>query len=198
MHADDTIGVVNKHRWASVEEQRKRLEQDGCRIIIDLAKVDRDYLLRTVRERTVVKVLYAFLLAKGRDSAKALLSDYTAFAEKLAKLPRGCSGHIMDLDTGFLADTAGSRKVMLALVKQQIARHRQGAKSMENGRRGREALELSEMQMAKGEAIWRNVRKWPTWEDVEAELQKQIDKRMTRWRAHREWGPRSGAKPTKW
>jgi hypothetical protein len=53
---------------------------------------------------------------------------------------------------------------------------------------------LTDLQLAKGEAIWRNVRKHPTWEDVEVELQKQINKRITRWRAHREWGPRIGAK----
>jgi hypothetical protein len=194
MHADDTIGVVSKHRWASAEEQRKRLEEDGCRVIIDLAKVDREYLLKAVRGNTVVKLLYAFLLAKGRDSARALMADYKAFSEKLAKLPRGCSGYIKDVDTGLVADTAGTRRAMLALVKHQIARHRQGAKSAEIGKRGREALVLTDLQLAKGEAIWRNVRKHPTWEDVEVELQKQINKRITRWRAHREWGPRIGAK----
>jgi hypothetical protein len=196
MHAVDTIGVVSKHRWASVEEQRKRLEDDGCRVIIDLAKVDREFLLTAVRDRTVVKVLYAFLLAKGRDSARALMADYKAFSERLAKLPRGCSGYIKDVDTGLVADTTGTRRAMLALVKHQIARHRQGAKSAEIGKRGREALVLNDLQKARGEAIWRNVRKFPTWDDVEPELEKQVDKRMTRWRAHREWGPRIGAKRT--
>ncbi len=194
MHADDTIGVVSKHRWASVEVQRARLQEDGCRIIIDLASVDREYLLTTVREGTVVKVLYAFLLAKGRDSARALMADYKAFSEKLARLPRGSSGFIKDVDSGFVADTPGARRAMLAIVKHQIARHRQGAKSVENGMRGPVALVLNDLQLAKGEAIWRNVRRYPEWRDAETELKKQIDKRMTRWRAHREWGPRIGAK----
>ena len=190
MHAVDTIGVVSAHRWATAAEQRARLEADGCRIIIDLAKVDREYLLKVIREATVVKVLYAFLLARGRDSAKALLADYADFSGMLAKLPRGCSGVIKDVDSGLVADTPGARRAMLSIVKHQVARHRQGAKSVENGKRGPVPVVLSELQDAKGEAIWRNVPRFPEWSDAETELRAKVHKGMTRWQAHRRWGPR--------
>ena len=197
MNAGDTIGVVSAHRWATIEEQRERLKADGCRIIVDLAKVDREYLLTVVREGTVVKVLYAFLLAKGRGNARAMLADFKAFSQKLSKLPRGCFGFIKDVDAGLVADTPGARRAMLVIVKHQIARHRQGAKSVENGKRGRVPLELTELQDAKGEAIWRNLERYPEWKDAELALQKHVHKDLTRWSAHRLWKKRRiGAKRT--
>jgi hypothetical protein len=196
MHAVDTIGVVNEHRWATVEEQRERLKADGCRVIVDLAKVDRDYLLTVVREGTVVKVLYAFLLAKGRHNARTMLEDFEAFSKRLSKpSPRGSFGIIKDVDAGLVADTPGAKRAMLAIVKHQIARHRQGAKSVENGKRGPEPVVLSELQEAKGEAIWRNP-KYRDWDEAEAALQKQVHKDLTKWAAHRRWKARKIGRTT--
>lgn len=192
MSDQDTIGVVRAHRWASIEEQRSRLKADGCRTIIDLASADREYLLRSARDGagTCVKVLYAFLLADARkQGAVRMLSDYRVFTEKLAKLPRRCHGYVKDVDSGFVADTPGKRKAMLAVVREQIARHRKGLKSAENGKRGGQTKDFTEIELAKGEAAWMNVQRYPTWDDVAPVLAK-INKELTVWYAHAKWGPR--------
>lgn len=196
MSDQDTIGVVRTHRWASVEEQRSRLKEDGCRVIIDLGNTERDYLLRSARDGagTCVKVLYAFLLAKPAGAVR-MLSDYRAFTEKLAHLPRQCHAYVKDVDSGFVADTPGKRKAMLAVVKEQIAKHRKGRSSRENGKRGRVPLELTELQNAKGEAIWLNLKRYRTREDAERALKEKVHKDLTHWSANRRWGPRQfGAK----
>lgn len=196
MSTEDTIGVVVVHRWASREEQRERLKADGCRVIVDLKDVGREYLLGSIRDGagTCVKVLFAFLLAKP-GGAMRMLADYRTFAEKIAKLPRGAHGWIKDVDSGFAADTPGKRKAMLAVVKEQIARHRKGRSSRENGKRGRAPLVLTELQEAKGQAIWLNLNKYRTREAAERALQEQVHKDLTHWSANRRWGPRQfGAK----
>jgi hypothetical protein len=188
MGCEDAIGVVRKHRWASVDVQRQRLQEDGCRVIIDLEDTPRDWLYTAIRERTTIKAAFACLLTP-RKGVRPGLEDYARFAERIAKLPRKCVGVIKDLDTGLVADSPGARKAMLSVVREQLMRSSRGLAISEAARRGPKALVLTEMQRAKAEAIWRNVRKYPTWDDVEPAL-KQLHKRLTRWRAHREWGPR--------
>jgi hypothetical protein len=189
----DMIGVVREHRWATADEQRQSLQDAGCSKIVDLDETPRDWFYTAIRERTIILAPWAFLLTP-RKRVLTGLADFDAFMKHIAKLPRGCVGIIKDLDTGLMADNPGSQKAMLAVVRDQLSRHARGLASGENAVRGRKALVLTDMQRAKGEAIWRNVRKFPTWDAVEPELKKQISKRMTRWRAHREWGPRIGAK----
>jgi hypothetical protein len=194
MNDVDAIGVVRKHRWMPVEAQRLRLQDDGCRIIVDLDTVPRDWLYTAIRERTIVKAAFACLLTP-RQSVRAGLTDYARFADKIAKLPRGCVGVVKDLDTGLIADTPGARKAMLAVVREQLMRSHRGLAISEGMRRGRKALVLTELQDAKGEAIWRNVRKYPRWEDAEKALQEKVHKDLTRWSAHKFWKARVGAKP---
>jgi hypothetical protein len=190
----DMIGVVREHRWATADEQRQRLQDAGCDNIVDLDEMPREWFYTAIRERTMLVASWAFLFTK-RKHVKTGMADFERFMKHIAKLPRGCVGIIKDLDTGLVADTAGAQKAMLAVVRDQLSKHARGLASGENAVRGRKALVLTDMQRAKGEAIWRNVRRFPTWAAVEPELKKQINKRMTRWRAHREWGPRIGAKP---
>lgn len=194
MQSEDAIGVTRKHRWMPIEAQREFLQEDGCRVIVDLDSTPRDALIPIIRERTVIKAAFACLLTP-RQSVRAGLVDYKRFAARIAKLPRNCVGVVKDLDTGLIADSPGTRKAMLSVVREQLMRSGRGLAISDGMRRGRKALALTELQKAKGEAIWRNVRKWPTWEDVEPELKAKVHNRLTRWRAHREWGPRVGAKP---
>ena len=187
------IGVVREHRWATTDEQRQLLQDAGCRRIVDLDEIPREWFYTAIRERTIIVSPWAFLLTR-RKGVPTGLADFETFMRHIAKLPRGCVGIIKDLDTGLMADNPGSQKAMLSVVRDQLSRHARGLASGENAVRGRKALVLTDMQRARGEAIWRNVRKFPTWKAVEPELKKQISRRMTRWRAHREWGPRIGAK----
>ena len=189
MGRGDAIGVVRKHRWAAPDVQRQRLQADGCRVIVDLDTTPRDWLFTAIREHTTIKVAYACLLT-ARRGVRAGLKDYAAFASKIAKLPRGCVGVVKDLDTGLVADSPGSRKAMLSVVREQLMRSARGLAVAENARRGPKALVLDKLQEAKAEAIWRNVRKYPRWDDVEPALKEQVHKNFTRWRAHRMFGPR--------
>jgi hypothetical protein len=182
MTDEDAIGVVRAHRWATLAEQRQRLKADGCRVVIDLGETPRDALLPMIREGTVVKAAYAFLLAE-RKGATAGLADYHRLAERLAKLPRGCVGWVKDLETGLVAHTPGTRKAMLAVVKDQLARHGKGLRSAENGKRGGQLRTFTETQMAKAEAVWNNVKRYPTWEDAA----KALPEGFSVWRAHKLW-----------
>ena len=132
MSTEDAIGVVRAHRWATLEEQRSRLKTDGVRTIIDLGTTPRDHLLRSIRDGagTVFKLAYAFLLTDPNKGAQRALADYKSFACKIAKLaheytkPGGAKvkatvhGYVKDLDTGLVASTPGTRKAMLAVVKE--------------------------------------------------------------------------------
>ena len=190
MRQEDAIGLVRKHRWASLDVQRKRLEDDGCRVIVNLDEKPREWLCTVIRERTILKLAYACLLTP-RQSVRAGLKDYTAFTTRIAKLREGtCHGYVKDLDTGLLADSPGSRKAMLSVVREQLMRSARGLAAAESARRGPKTLVLNQLQEAKAEAIWRNVRKFPTWDDVEAALQECVHKDFTRWRGHRMFGPR--------
>lgn len=193
MRQEDAIGVVRKHRWATVVEQRQRLQDDGCRVIVDLDKTPRDWLFTAIRERTIVKAAYACLLT-ARQSVRVGLADFVKFQTRIAKLPRGCVGVVKDLDTGLVADSPGTRKAMLSVVREQLMRSARGLAAAESAaRRGRKELKLTELQEAKAEAIWRNVGKYPTWDDAEAALQEQIHDDFTKWRANRLWpGSRKG------
>ncbi len=189
MRQEDAIGVMRKHRWASLDAQRRALQEDGCRVIIDLESTPRDWLFTAIRDFTVIKAAFACLLTP-RQSVRAGLTDYARFVDKIAKLPRGCVGAVKDLDTGLVADSPGTRKAMLSVVREQLMRSNRGLAASESARRGPKALTLDRLQEAKAEAIWRNVLKYPRWEDVEPALQKHIHKSFTRWRAHRMFGPR--------
>lgn len=177
--------MIRAHRWASVEAQREQLERDGCRAIIELGKTPREHIFRWVRERSVVKVLFAFLLARPGKGVH-MLADYRKFAERLTTLPDGRRAAVKDVDSGLVADTASARRAMLLIVKQQIARHKKGARSAANLPRGGQPLAFSEADMLKAEAIWRNPKKYPTWQAAE----RAMPKGFTRWRAHALWGAR--------
>lgn len=198
MRQEDAIGVVRKHRWAPISAQRQRLEEDGCRVIVDLDSTPRDWLYAAIREGTVIKAAYAMLLTPSSFGAVRGLAFFKTFSAALAKLPRGCFGYVKDLETGLIADTPGTRKAMLAIVKDQLARSGKGRRSAENGKRGRVPLALTKLQDAEGKGIWLDRRRFPEWKDAETELRAQVHKDLTRWQAHRRWGPREvGAKTTK-
>lgn len=188
----DVIGVVRKHRWASIDAQTLRLQEDGCGPIIDLDATPRDWLLTAIRERTVIKAAFAFLLTRRRG-VRTGIADYEAFTAKLARVKRkdgtACIGVIKDLDTGLIADTPGARKAMLSVVRDQLMRSVRGYGIEEGVRRGPKPLTLTALQMAKGEAIWRNQRL--TWDEAQAALRRDVHRDMTKWAAHRLWGARN-------
>lgn len=184
---DDAIGLTRKHRWASIAIQTERLEAQGCRVILSLDKTDREQLQRMIREKTVLKVLHAsFLIQPHKRGALRRLQDYEKYAEHLAALPRGCSASVLDVDSGFHAETAPQRRAMVALVRDQIAKDLRGKVSASNGKRGGQPLQFTADQIEQAKLIWENVRRYPTWELAEAAMPKGF----TKWRANRMFGKR--------
>ena len=188
---EDAIGVIRKHRWMSNDVQTEKLKADGCRVIVSLDSTDRTQLARMIRERTVIKSVYAFLLVDPRKrGVNRMVADYSKFAEQLAHLPRKCRGIIKDVDSGFLAETIPQRRVMLNVVEKQCAKHHKGAKSAANLPRGgqKKVFSPEQYQIAR-EQIWENLIRYPRWEDC----QRAFDERVpgfTVWRANREFRKR--------
>jgi hypothetical protein len=188
---DDAIGLVRQHRWADVELQRARLEDAGCKTIIDLGETKREDALRLIRDKWVGKLVYAFLLADPRR--RHLVADFRAALAKIED--RG--GVIKDLSTGLDTADKSKRIGLLAVVKDQIRRSQQGKRSAINGTKnppGRQLVKFTPEQYREAKAIWRDTIDYPTWEDAEKAL-RQISsakgEEFTPIRAVRKWGKRT-------
>jgi hypothetical protein len=137
----DTIGVIRDHRWVRAKEQKRRIEESGARIIVELdgqgkaaRKVTLDELARLTREGTVLKVTHAFFLAdpKARRKRGGTKANFDATLKLLTE-KRG--GIVMDLETGLTTEQPEHRKALLALSYAHIARSNQGLLSAVNGGR---------------------------------------------------------------
>jgi hypothetical protein len=139
----DTIGVIRDHRWVRAREQKRRLDESGARIIVELdgqgkvaRQVTMDALARLTREGTVLKLVHAFFLAdpkalRKRGGTKA------NFDATLKLLTEKRGGIVMDLETGLTTERPEHRKALVALSYAHIARSNQGLKSALNGERSR-------------------------------------------------------------
>lgn len=191
MSAEDTIGVVRAHRWASVAVQRERLQQDGCRIIVELDgkkdSVTRSELEQLTRPGTVIKFMFPFLLAdpKAKHKKGGMKADFLIAFERLTDKRKGI---VKDVTAGITTADPMQKRAIIALAKEHLAASGKGRKSAENGKRqrGRSRLEFSTDEMRDAKAAWRNIKDFPTWEDVKAALPTNF----TVHRAHRLWGPR--------
>lgn len=192
MSDQDTIGVVRAHRWVNPTEQARRLDADGCRIIVSLdggkhKQVTREELLRLARDGTVLKFVHAMYLADVcKRGAKAIRADYRRWEKRFIE-ERGAI--IKDLDSGLTTEQSGHRKAIVALTDDLIARHAQGAKSaaISTARKGRPLLAFTAEQLKDAKAVWRNVKDYPKWEDAASALPENF----TVHRAHRLWGKRT-------
>jgi hypothetical protein len=191
MSTDDTIGVVHEHRWCKPAEQVKRLEADGCRIIVSLGggkakPVTFDELVKLSRAGTVLKFVHVMFLSDLRKrGAKAVRASFIAREKKLVD---GRGAILKDLDSQLTTEHPGHRKAILALTDDLIVRHGQGAKTaaVNQARRGRSITTFTADQMRDAKAVWRNVKDYPRWEDAAEAL----PEKFTVARAHRLWGKR--------
>lgn len=139
IHNTDTIGVVRDHRWVRAAEQRRRLEADGCRVILEFdtkrQTAERADVVRMIRPGTEVKLAYAFLLADpvAKKKKGGMKSDFDAVLAMIEK--RG--GFIKDLETGLTTEKREHRRAVVALSHNHIARSNQGLKSSLNGTKSR-------------------------------------------------------------
>jgi len=198
MSTQDTIGVVRAHRWVNPTEQARRLEADGCRIIVSLdggkaKQVTFDELVRLARNGTVLKFVHAMFLADIRKrGAKAIRESYRAREKKLVD---GVGAILKDLDSGLTTAQSGHRKAIVALTDDLIARHAQGAKSaaISTARKGTPQADFTPAQTKDAKAIWRNVKDYPTWPDAAkalAEIVSPNGQKFTTARAYKLFGKR--------
>jgi hypothetical protein len=199
MSKEDTIGVVRAHRWVNPTEQARRLEADGCRIIVSLdggkhKQVTRDELLRLARTGTVLKFVHAMYLADMRKrGAKAIRADYRKWEKRFIE-ERGAI--VKDLESGLTTEQSGHRKAIVALTDDLIARHAQGFKSaaISTARKGTPQADFEPRQYQDAKAIWRNTKDYPTWPDTVAPLAAIVSpngQKFTTARAYKKWQGRN-------
>src|SRR5689334_16378913 len=169
----DAIGIVRQHRRVSAKGQREALEEDGCRVILEIGdrrgkQHKREDIERLVRPGSVVKLLHVFLLAdpsKARSSGKRKdLLDTMARIEK-----RG--GTIKDVASGLITSEPDKRYAMIALATDQLARDGKGLRSRNRNyqRLGRPVRVWTPEEWRDAKHAWEN-RKLKTWADVKAML----------------------------
>ena len=181
----DRIGVIREHRWFKAPEQHRRLEAAGCRGVVQLGKdgaTMQDVVKMATGGRTFVFVR-AFLAADPRHKHQrgGLMQSFDKLHAMLTK--RGAE--IEDLDAG-----VGSKQLraLRAVVREDIARSNQGAKSALNGERskGRPRAKFNAYELKDAKAAWRNVKDYPTWGDVA----KALPEGFTTARAYKLFGKR--------
>jgi hypothetical protein len=193
----DAIGLVRDHRWLGAAEQAKRLEADGCRVVLALddtrkmRQATREDVEKFARKGTTFKLVHAFLLADTRKRRKvALKADFCAWLKRL--VDKG-GAVLKDVDMGLT--TERHRKAIVAVADDMIARHCQGARSAVNGQvqRGRQLVEFTPQQLKEAKAIWRDTVEYPTWHDARtalAEIVSAKGEKFTTDRARRLWQSR--------
>jgi hypothetical protein len=193
----DAIGLFRSHRWLDDAEQVKRLEADGCRVILALGggkklkAATREDVEKFTRKGTVLKLVHAFLLADTHTRYTiAMKADLSAWLKRLVD-KKGAV--LKDVDMGLT--TAKHRKAIVAVAHDMIARHCQGARSAANGQvqRGRQLVEFSKQQLADAKAIWRDTVEYPTWHDARtalAAIKSAKGEKFTTDRARRLWNSR--------
>ena len=193
MDDTDHIGAVREHRWASLRLQRERLNKDGCRVILDLDRVPFSDLVRLTRSGTVIKVLFPFLLADPSAKRKAggLRKNFHIVLKRLAcKSPHGQEGIVKDVSAGISTADRMQKQALIKLAEEHIAASGKGAKSVLNGAKntsqGRRPTEFTADQHRDAKAAWRNLKDYPTWDDVK----KALPDGFTVYRAHKLWGAR--------
>lgn len=170
----DAIGLVRDHRWLGAAEQAKRLEADGCRVVLALddtrkmRQATREDVEKFARKGTTFKLVHAFLLADPRKRRKVgMKADFCAWLKRL--VDKG-GAVLKDVDMGLT--TERHRKAIVAVADDMIARHCQGYRSAANGKvqRGRQLVEFDAKQLAAAKAIWRDTVEYPTWHDARTAL----------------------------
>lgn len=180
---NDFVGLARAHRWMRTG-QAKVLREAGCSQVIDLDDHKLSDVLRLARSGRVFVLAYAFLLLPPKRTVPAY--------ERALEQIEAKGGAVKDLHTGLVSNDEPRKTAFRAVVRDQIARDRQGAKAGAIGRanRGRQLKKFSPQQYTAAKAIWRDLIEYPTWEACDAALaaiKTEKGEPFTRARAHRKW-----------
>jgi hypothetical protein len=176
---NDTIGVVRAHRWITVVEQRRRLEEAGYRTVVELS--DRGYgtddLLKLANGGRTFVAVHAFLLADPtkRHQLGGMARDLDTTLGKITKA--GCV--VLDLSTGL--STRDARRDVVKTARAHIIRSNRGQSSALNGLRshGRpRAWTKAEVRKIIWEA-WHS-REYPTNEEAAKAVSKLLGRKVSK------------------
>lgn len=138
VQGEDKIGVARDHRWVRLAEQKRRLEVEGCRSVIDIGGdhrggYDLDDLLKLACDDRTFVLVHAFLLADPRMRRKrgGMKAHLAAVVDEITK--RGAT--VKDMETGLTTATKEHRKAILAVAFNHISRSNRGLQSALNGTR---------------------------------------------------------------
>lgn len=183
---NDLVGLTRTHRWMRTG-QAKALRDAGCSHVIDLDDHKLSDVLRLARGGRVFVLVYAFLLLPPKRTVPAY--------ERALEQIEAKGGAVKDLHTGLVSSDEPRKTAFKAVVRDQIARDRQGAKAGAIGRanRGRQHRVFTAQQIRDAKAIWRDRIEYPTWDatnDALKQIKTEKGEPFTRARAHRLWGAR--------
>lgn len=136
----------------------------------------REDLVRMVQQGTVVAIRHLFLLARPKGGRRDLWKAIDAIEAR--------GGTLWEIYTGLRSDDRKQRDEMMRDAVEALAkgRHKRSAAD----KRGRPAKDFTSDEYKAAELAWRNVKKLPTWKDVEAALPEGF----TVARAYKMWGSR--------
>jgi len=143
-------------------------------------------VVRTIREVDTVCVPYLYTIADPAVAKRGYLSEY--FNECIEEI-EARNPVIVELSSDLRSDDPKQRREMLRLARRAVISGGKGLRRDLNTPLGRKPLKFDGTDLSKCELIWRDVRRFKT-EQIAADAMKLVNKRFTRQRARKLWGPR--------
>lgn len=141
VQSEDKLGVARDHRWMKLAEQKRQLEADGCRAVLELTNDPHkgghtvDDLYKLARPGRLFTLVHIFLLAEPR--AKRLKGGMKANLLKVLDEIAKRGGVVKDMETGLTTATKEHRKAIVAVAHSHISRSNRGLRSALNGHKSR-------------------------------------------------------------
>jgi hypothetical protein len=178
LSTEDAIGFIRPHGRISEKVQRAALTEDGVKGIVD----DRDAIERMACEGRMFKVRHLFLFAepkaRKRGGWRKDLLDFMGRVEDKGAV-------IKDVDLQLTTEKPSHRSAMVLQAIEQLASNGRTV-HLKGKRSGRKATNFTAEDTARAELVWSNVKKFPTWGDVE----KALPEGFTTARAYKLFGKR--------
>ena len=142
--------------------------------------------------KIVMQIAAALWLLQAASVLKAkrgFLSEYFNECVEEIEAPNRKPVYI-ELSSGLRSDDPKQRREMLKRARRAVI---SGGKGLGAAKRGRKVLEFDADTLKSCELIWRNTRDYRIEDDAD-EAMKAVNKRFTRQRARKLWGPRKQRK----
>jgi hypothetical protein len=142
--------------------------------------------VRTFRSVDTICIPYLYTIADPDSAKRGYLAEY--FNECIEEI-EARKPVIVELSSGLRSDDPKQRRELLRLARRAVISGGKGLRRDLNTPLGRKVLKFDDAVLAKCELIWRDTRRFRT-ELQAADAMKLVNKRFTRQRARKFWGPR--------